>query len=291
MTQTLPATLPKPISTAQQNHVVNIVRRAAKAEILPRFRRLQGADIAAKSQPDDLVTAADLAAEAMITRALRIAFPNALVVGEEAASQNTGLLAQIEDAPLAFILDPVDGTWNFAKGLAVFGVIVAVTQFGRPVFGMIYDPMADDWAIANDEGPAMLQGPIGLARPLKVSMGKPVEALTGHIHLHHFKGSHQRKLASILPTFRRSESLRCSAQEYRMVAQGHSDFVLSATLNPWDHAAGALICEQAGAHVEMLDGGPYTAARHQGYLMVAPDRTTWNRLRKVFTFLRDPMED
>jgi fructose-1,6-bisphosphatase/inositol monophosphatase family enzyme len=291
MTDNLPATLPRAISPAQQNHVLNIVRRAAKTEIMPRFRRLSAADISTKSHPEDLVTAADLAAEAMITRALSIAFPTALIVGEEAAAKKPDLVAQIADAPVAFIIDPVDGTWNFVKGLAVFGVILAVTQFGRPTFGLIYDPVADDWAIADDETPATLQRSVGAPKPLKASMGKPIEALSGHIHLHQFTGDRQRALATLLPTFLHTEALRCAAHEYRMVAQGHTDFILTATLNPWDHAAGALICEQAGARVEMLDGGPYTATRHEGYLLVAPDRTTWNKLKKVFAFLLDEMPE
>lgn len=285
MTDNLPATLPRALTPAQQNHVLNIVRRAAKAEIMPRFRSLSASDVSTKSRPDDLVTAADLAAEAMITRALSMAFPNALIVGEEAASKDPDLIAKIADAPLAFIVDPVDGTWNFAKGLAVFGVILAVTQFGRPAFGLIYDPMADDWAIADDETPATLERPTGATHPLKVSMGKPIDALSGHIHLHQFKGAQQRGVAALLPTFQHTEALRCSAHEYRMLAQGHTDFMLAATLNPWDHAAGALICQQAGGHVEMLDGGPYSAARQDGFLLIAPDRTTWNKLKKVFSFL------
>ncbi len=287
MSDNLPATLPRAITPAQQNHVLNIIRRAAKAEIIPRFRSLSAADIATKAHPDDLVTAADLAAEAMITRALTIAFPNALIVGEEAANNDPDLASQIADAPLAFIIDPIDGTWNFAKGLALFGTILAVTQFGRPVFGLIYDPVADDWAIADDENPAMLQRPFGAPTALKVSMGKPLDALSGHIHLHQFKGEAQHKVAALLPTFRHTEALRCSAHEYRMLAQGHTDFLIAATLNPWDHAAGALICQQAGGHVEMLDGGPYTAARQTGVLLAAPDRTTWNKLKKVFAFLLD----
>jgi fructose-1,6-bisphosphatase/inositol monophosphatase family enzyme len=285
MSDNLPATLPRAVTPAQQNHVLNIVRRAAEAEIMPRFRSLSAADISTKAHPEDLVTIADLAAEAMITRALTIAFPHALIVGEEAASKDANLVAQIADAPLAFIIDPVDGTWNFAKGLAVFGTILAVTQFGKPAFGLIYDPVADDWAIADDETPATLERPNGTSKPLKASMGKPLDALSGHIHLHHFSPDQQRQVAATLPTFRRTEPLRCSAHEYRMLAQGHTDFMLAATLNPWDHAAGALICQQAGAHVEMLDGGPYTAARLEGFLLVAPDRTSWNKLKKVFSFL------
>ncbi len=285
MPNTLPSTLPAPVSPAQQQHVLNIVRRTARTEILPRFRSLSAADIQTKAHADDLVTAADIAAEQMIARALRIAFPDALIVGEEATSSDPALLDQIADAPVAFLIDPIDGTWNFAHGLAVFGLILAVTQFGRPAFGLIYDPIADDWAIADDENPARLERATGTALPLKAAMGKPIEALSGYVPLHMFTGDSRTRLAATLPSFKRTGCLRCSAHEYRMIAQGHADFLLTRSLHPWDHAAGALICEKSGCHVEMLDGGPYSASRHEGHLLVAPDRTTWNKLKKVFGFL------
>jgi fructose-1,6-bisphosphatase/inositol monophosphatase family enzyme len=284
---TLPATSQPVLTKAQQSLVLNIVRRAARTEIMPRFRALAPGDIATKSRPDDLVTAADTATEAMITRALQQAFPSALVVGEEAVHADPGLLDRIAEAPLAFILDPVDGTWNFAQGLAVFGVILAVTRFGRPAFGLIYDPVADDWVIAQSDASARIERPSGAGRPLKAAMGKQVESLTGFLPLHLFEQRHRAAVAATLPGFARVDCLRCSAHEYRMVAGGQVDFLLTGRLDPWDHAAGALICQQAGAHVEMLDGGDYSAARHKGYLLVAPDRSTWNRLKKVFGFLLD----
>ena len=285
MAEKLPAPLPTALSPAQQNQVINIVRRAAKAEIMPRFRGLASSDIAIKSRPDDLVTAADTAAEIMITRALSIAFPSALVVGEEAVAADPSLLDRIADAPLAFIIDPIDGTWNYAHGLALFGVILAVTQYGRPAFGLIYDPVMDDWAVADDQSPARMERPFGVPQRLRASMGKAISDLTGYVPMHLFKGAHQAQLAASLTQFNRSHSLGCSAHEYRMIAQGHTDFLLTESLNPWDHAAGVLICERAGAYVEMLDGGAYSAARHTGSLLVAPDKITWNRLRKVFGFL------
>lgn len=291
MSETLPATLPNPVSAAQQTHIVNIIRRAAKAEIMPRFRGLASADITSKSRPDDLVTVADTAAEAMITRALRIAFPTALVVGEEAVASKPDLLDQIADAPLAFIIDPIDGTWNFAHNLAVFGVILAVTQFGKPVFGLIYDPVADDWAITSNDGHALLERANGASRPLKASMGKPLEALNGYIPLALFKGETRAKVAATLPSFAHTHPLRCSAHQYRMIAQGYADFSIQNAKNPWDHAAGALLCERAGAHVEMLEGGPYSAGQRDGHLLIAPDRTTWNKLKKAFDFLRTSAAD
>tara|TARA_R110000850_G_scaffold86005_10_gene185475 strand:+ start:736 stop:1599 length:864 start_codon:yes stop_codon:yes gene_type:complete len=285
MTDNLPAPLPPALTTAQQAHVINILRRASRAEVMPRFRNLAASDIAAKSGPNDLVTAADLAAEAMITRALRQLFPSALIVGEEAVASDPSLPDKIADAPLAFLIDPVDGTWNFAHGLSMFGMILCVTRFGKPAFGVIYDPTNDDWVIADSESPARLEGPLKAPRNLRVSMGKPIETMSGYIPLGVFPMDQRIKLAATLPGFGRVNSLRCSAHEYRMVAQGNTDFVLSGSLHPWDHAAGALICAQAGGHVEMLSGGPYDATLKNGYLLAAPDKTTWNRLTKVFSFL------
>jgi fructose-1,6-bisphosphatase/inositol monophosphatase family enzyme len=266
-TQTLPAPLPPVLTAAQQTHVVNVLRRAARAEVLPRFRNLAPADIDTKSGPHDLVTAADLAAEAMITRALATAYPDALIIGEEAVSADPALQDKIADAPLAFILDPIDGTSNFAHGLSTFGMILAVTRFGKPAFGVIYDPVNDDWVISDDTSTPRFERALGQSRPLRVSMGKQIEDLSGFVPLGNFSKELRVKVAATLPSF--------------------ADFVLSGTLHPWDHAAGALICAQAGAHVEMLSGGPYDATLRTGHILVAPDKTTWNRLRKVFAFLAD----
>ena len=117
---------------------------------MPRFRALSEADINTKSAPDDLVTAADLAAEALITAQLGRAFPAALILGEEAVAANPSLRDQLADAEMAIIIDPVDGTWNYARGLALFGVILAVTRYGVPIYGLLYDPVIDDWIVSSE---------------------------------------------------------------------------------------------------------------------------------------------
>ncbi len=283
--QNLPATLAPAITPAQRTQIINIVRRAAKAEIMPRFRHLSDGDIRTKSNAHDLVTEADTRAEAMITRALQIAFPSALVIGEEAVAAKPELLDGIAEAQLAFHIDPVDGTWNFAHGLPVFGVIIAATRYGKPVFGLIYDPVGDDWAVADEEMTPQLQRPFGAARTLKAATGKPLEEMSGVIPLHLFPKEKQAQLAATFPGFAQVNTLRCSAHEYRMLAQGHVDFSITALLHPWDHAAGALITARAGSHVEMLDGGDYDATRKTGHLLVAPDKATWSKLKKIFNFL------
>lgn len=274
-----------PLSSAQQKSLVNLIRRAARTEIMPRFRNLTSAQINTKSGPDDLVTEADIAAEAMIARGILRLFPNAMVLGEEAAAANPALRDEAAKAELAFIIDPVDGTWNFAKGLPVFGVILAATRFGRPVFGLLYDAIMDDWVIADDSNPTTMDTSVRAPRELRCSAGGEVEDLSGYLHFYLMSKEHQTQMAAVLPDFKRTLMLRCSCHEYRMLAQGHVDFCLSGTLNPWDHAAGVLICQQAGGHAAMLDGQPYNTSIKDGYILCASNEATWHIIAKRLAFL------
>lgn len=279
--ETLPIPVSSPLTNAQKAALINLVRRAAKAEIMPRFRNLASAQVTTKSGPEDLVTEADHAAEAMLSRGLQQMFPHALIVGEEAASADPSLRGKLADAELAFILDPVDGTWNFVNGLAMFGVIVSVTRFGKPVYGLLYDPVMDDFIAAEEDGPAEMTRATGRALPVSVSHGGEVDALSGYMHYYLMDRAVQAQLAPLLPEFGRTGSLRCSCHEYRMLAQGHADFLLSSTLNPWDHAAGVLIVQGAGGVVRMLDGRDYNAGIDTGYLLAAPDDSSWQKLHAV----------
>jgi len=130
--------------TARQAAEVDLLlRAAARSEIMPRFRRLDAAAVWTKSGPLDLVTDADIAAESMITTGLRRLFPGCLVVGEEAAGRDPALLAGLASADLAFVVDPVDGTANFAAGLPLFGTMAAAIVRGEVAAAIIHDPLVD----------------------------------------------------------------------------------------------------------------------------------------------------
>ena len=135
-------------SVADAVEVTQILRAAARVEIVPRFRRLGSGDVRTKSGPTDLVTVADEAAERLITQGLERRFPGCVVIGEEAAAADAGLLDQLGDAELAFVVDPVDGTSNFAAGVPLFGVMAAALVRGEVVGAVIHDPLCDDAAIA-----------------------------------------------------------------------------------------------------------------------------------------------
>ncbi len=285
MTDQLPMPVTAPLSTAQKTQLLNLVRRAAKAEIMPRFRKLDMGEVDTKKDETDLVTQADTAAEAMITRGLQMAFPHALVIGEEAISKQPTLMDGVGAAELSFIIDPVDGTWNFAHGMPLFGTMVAVCRFGQPVLGLIYDPVGDDVIMADNTSPAFWQTITGRQKPVHTGKSKPLDQLYGYMHIRHMPPADRVLTFSKLHALGHIGSLRCSAHEYRMLATGGIDFVLSGMLNAWDHAAGALICAQAGGKSAMLDGSPYTATTSTGYLLCASSEAVWNDVAAHFADL------
>lgn len=272
-------THPAPLSAAQIALIVNIARRAAQTEILPRFRNLDASRIDTKSGPNDLVTDADRAAEAMITRGLAGAFPEAVIVGEEAAETDPDYHARLAEAALAFVIDPVDGTWNFAHGLPAFGTMIAACRGGVPVFGVILDPITGDAAYATLGQGAHLVSRLGAARALHTAAPKSVAEMIGYIDPFTLPPGPREALAMNALAFAQASSLRCSAYHYRLLAQGAVDFSLASKLSPWDHLPGARLVLEAGGHVAMLDGRPYTASCDSGHLLSASSKEVWERVR------------
>ncbi|MCA0848801.1 hypothetical protein LCL92_16095 [Salipiger thiooxidans] len=142
------------VTTAEAEALVALLRKVGREIVLPRFCNLDPAEIDAKTEPTDLVTIADQEAEVALAAGARAIFPGCEVVGEEAVSDDPALLDRIAGAATCVIIDPVDGTFNFTRGLAVFGIILAVTRHGETVLGLRYDPVADDWVIAHRGGAA-----------------------------------------------------------------------------------------------------------------------------------------
>ncbi|MBL6779944.1 MAG: inositol monophosphatase [Rhodobacteraceae bacterium] len=260
--------------------IVTIIRKVAQSEILPRFRNLKSTDVSCKSSLDDPVTVADLAAEALIASELSALFPKAYVVGEEAFEKDPTILTQVAQSELAFIIDPIDGTWNFANGISVFGIILAATHFGKPVFGLLYDPLNDDYQFsALSVGKALHISKSGQKNTLEVAKPKPPHMLNGLVSIHLFDRMLRADLSYALSDFNRITSLQCSCHEYRLVAQGAYDFCLSAFLKPWDHLAGSFIVQQAGGYARMLDGSEYSPNMRQGHLLTANSKSNWMYIR------------
>lgn len=263
--------------------LIDAVRAAARAEIMPRFRRLAPGDISSKSGPTDLVTEADVAMETRLRAEFERILPGVAFVGEESIADDPGMLDVLTRREEAIILDPIDGTWNFAHGLAGFGTLLALADAEGTAFGLLYDPILDDWVwSARGRGTHHSEG----AR-LTTSTRREIGALSGVFSLADATEAGLSALAPVLPRFRRITDLRASLWDYRMLCEGHLDFAVNRMLNPWDHAAGALALTEAGGVARLADGTDYAPHLRKGRLIAASGPGTWQIVRDAFAPVLD----
>ena len=260
--------------------LVAILKDAARTEILPRFRRLGTGGIRQKSSALDLVTDADEAAERRITAALAARFPGCVVVGEEATEQDRSLLGRIADAELAFVVDPVDGTWNFAAGLPLFAVMAAAIVKGEIVGAVILDPIIDSVSVALRDGGAWTESADGVREPLQVAPAGPLAEMVAALSFSWLADPLRTTVARNAAKFGACGAYRCAGHEYRLVASGRAHTLLFAKLMPWDHAPGWLIHREAGGYSARFDGSPYLPSHTDGGLLLAPDAASWQMLAR-----------
>jgi fructose-1,6-bisphosphatase/inositol monophosphatase family enzyme len=223
----------------------------------------------------------DEAAERLITVGLGRWFPAAVVVGEEAASADLSRLELLAGADLAFVIDPVDGTSNFAAGLPLFGVMAAVLVRGEVVAAAIHDPISDDTALALRGEGAWVETPGGQRQDLRVAHSVPVGQMTGNVSWRFLPEPQRSRVCANLPRLGGSWDYRCAAHEYRMACAGHCHLLFFNRLMPWDHAPGWLLHREAGGYSARLDGSEYTPLRSDGGLICTPDRESWQAVRDV----------
>ena len=268
------------MTTIDINALALVLAQAAEAEIRPRFRALGKGDIRTKADANDLVTEADEAAERFIKREVAAQFPGVLFVGEESVAADPALLPKLADADLAIVVDPIDGTFNFAAGVPLFGVMAAIVSGGETVGGIIYDPMGDDFVMAEKGAGAWQTGDHRPAQRLKARGAASLEEMTGMASTSFIDRTRRARILSNLAKVAFVSSYRCAAHEYRAFAGGNLHYLMYNKLMPWDHLAGTLIAEEAGAYTARFDGSAYKPHHVEGGLLVAPDRESWEMLRR-----------
>jgi len=115
-------------------------------------------------------------------------------------------------------------------------------------------------------------------RDLRVAKARPLRDLVGVSSWYHMPEPLRTQVTANFTKVRAAFSYRCAAYEYRLLADGHIDFSISYKLMPWDHATGVLMHREAGGYSALYDGSPYSPAVHQGGLMLAPDKASWQAL-------------
>jgi fructose-1,6-bisphosphatase/inositol monophosphatase family enzyme len=261
------------------DRIAGILADAGRREIMPRFKALADTDIRHKSSVFDPVTEADEAAERAISAQLLASYPGAVIVGEEATAADPGLPARLADAPLAFVVDPIDGTRNFVAGLPLFGVMAAAIVHGQVVAGVIHDPVCNDTVYALKGQGAWLSRPERRPQRLHVAAAAPLDRMEAIVGTHFLPEPLRSIVLSNLPRLGSATWLRCAAHEYRMAAAGYCHILFFNRLMPWDHAPGWLLHQEAGGYSAHFDGSPYLPSHTTGGLICAPDEATWQLVR------------
>jgi len=240
------------------DRVTAIIEDVASSIVMPSFRALRPEDIHAKDtpgDPEDLVTIIDKQAETFLIAALADVLPRAAFIGEEGVCENPSLLAALSgDAP-AWLIDPIDGTKNFAHGHPDFGIMLALVDRGVTRASWMAVPAAEPGyvVVAEHGAGASIDGS-------RVQTAPGVPAVPrGTVHTRMMPPDSARIVTERLAgKYIPRPSTGAAATEYSAILRGDKDFVMYYRLLPWDHAPGALIVTEAGGAAVHLSGNSYS---------------------------------
>jgi fructose-1,6-bisphosphatase/inositol monophosphatase family enzyme len=260
------------LSHALTRAVHAVIERAAALAVLPRYQSLDARQIDAKAT-DDLVTVADHEAEAILADGLMKLLPEATLVGEEAAHADPAILDRLGDR-LCWIVDPLDGTNNFARGKPPFGILVALSEAGETVAGWLYDPLSGRLCHAGRGKGAW----IGDDRIVASATGQqPPVAAISLVFMDPARREAVRQ--GIAPHYALVDIPRCAAEQYPRLVLGVNDVSIFERTFAWDHAAGVLFVNEAGGMAARPDGRAYRVDEaHLPGLIGAASPRLWNEL-------------
>lgn len=209
----------------------------------------------------DLVTDADVASQELIRSRLLSRFPDHRFIGEE----DKFLADSVDDEAMYWVVDPLDGTTNYAHGMPNYAVSIALIHRQKVVVGVVYDPSTEELYWASIGGGAYRNGlRIDVSQEVKLDHALIAVSLPPTV------SRNSDEVQQFLTVMERCQSLRrlgSAALNLCYIACGRLDGYWAMSTRSWDIAAGALICAEAGASLRSLDGGPFQV--WHGSLMVA----------------------
>jgi len=242
------AALPTTDRSTDLAFAVELAQRAGRL-LTERYEKVERIDF---KSAKDVVTEVDHLSEALIIDAIRAAHPGDGIVAEESGEYNAAAgHAPTAGVGRAWVIDPLDGTINYANGIPFFCVSIALVDGGRPVVGVVVDPVRGETFAATEDGPATLDGrPIATSVKPKLSDFVVSMALSG-------RGLISRARA-VRKAIRVSRSMGSAALALAYVGNGRFDaFVQQGGLSSWDIAAAGLIAKRGGATLTDLAGGKW----------------------------------
>jgi fructose-1,6-bisphosphatase/inositol monophosphatase family enzyme len=254
-----------------------LLREVAAKVVIPRFGHLSPGDIERKA-PGDLVTVADREAERELTTGLLRLLPGSTVVGEEAVAADSALMGRLRQPGDVWLVDPVDGTANYAAGRTPFAMMVALVRSGQTVLACILDPVTDRAATAELGSGAYLGGERVIA-PRTPRMAADLRGVCAGRYFPNDVRSEiagaRRTVGEVLPGH------MCAGYEYPAIARDEQQFAFFWRMLPWDHAPGILFVEEAGGVAWHLDGTPYDPSAPGFGVLVAQNPDIWQTVRST----------
>ncbi len=230
--------------------ILALCRDVTENVILPRYRNLAAHHVEDKGG-NDPVTIADRESEAALAEGLEKLAPGLPIVGEEAAHADPTVLDRLTGP--CWIIDPIDGTRNFANGNPPFGILIAQADGGVAQSGWIYDCLSGRFCAAH-RGKGAFVG--GEQITTKTTQEDPPVAAISLIFMEEAKRA--AMIEHICPHYRLTDIPYCAAEQYPRLALGENDVSIFERTLAWDHAAGCLWLEEAGGKAARPDdGSPY----------------------------------
>jgi fructose-1,6-bisphosphatase/inositol monophosphatase family enzyme len=273
----------RPAGTDLIDRVDHLVQEVSAEVIEPRFHALEDDDVRLKS-PGEVVTAADEEAERLLTRGLAELLPGTPVVGEESSSLDPSRRAAL-DGHRAWLVDPLDGTANFAAGSPDWAVMVALVENDTTVASWIWRPV-DQVMYVAELGQGATRNGIPLRR---TEPTPPLPEIRGAVLTRFLDRDTSSRVAANRHRFGWvGDGRLCAGVDYPSLAEGDQEFILFWRTLPWDHAPGVLLLGEAGGVACRLDGSPYSPAQQTTGLLAASSPSAWNVV--VETLLASPNE-
>ena len=262
--------------------VTEILNEVSEQTIVPRFRNLSEGDVSYK-KGGETVTIADTEAEALLEKRLIDLFPGSQVVGEEKAASIPNILEKIDERELTWVIDPIDGTNNFARGRDIFKTMLALLYQGETVAGWILSPVDKSMLEARKGDGAFLDGK-------QLDITETIKALDQSVGTLHGSKDQDPVIRKSLDKNRSRlntvNTLRCAGADYERLATSKTQFAFFTRLMPWDHLPGELIHREAGGYGACLDRTAYSFSSYnkQG-LLLAPNEELWGEIHhRLFNF-------
>ncbi|MGJ8479238.1 inositol monophosphatase family protein [Sphingobium yanoikuyae] len=255
--------------------VVALMRQVGRDIVMPRYQNLAAEEISEKAA-NDFVTIADKESEIRLAEGLTSILPEAGVIGEEACAADPSILDRAGDG-LNWIIDPIDGTGNFASGKPPFGIMIALADNGATLAGWILDPLTGRLCHATLGGGSHVDGKRIMAK--ESSGDLPIAAISTIFMEAEERAEMERKSQAI---FTMVDIPRCAAEQYPRLVLGQNDVSIFARVLPWDHAAGTLFVNEAGGCCQRLDGSAYRVGEQRRGLMGASSPRLWDLAAKTY---------